>query len=135
MTPGQAEDLIYAAFVTGWAGQTPVAYDNKNFDAEVQETNYVTISIQHNVGTIASLGGLGTRNFRQFGIIILQVFTLAGGGKRPNMDLCVTARNIFRGIHLAGNLWFRNVSIQHAGPDGKWYQQNVTAEFSFDESE
>lgn len=135
MTPQEAEDAINAHFEAGWAGLTPVSYENKPFNGEEQENPWITLTIEHNIGTVASLGGEGDRNYRNFGIIQIQVFSPKGGQKRPNTVLANTAKLIFRGKHLTGNLWFRNESVSAATPSGKWYQQNVTAEFIYDEPE
>jgi hypothetical protein len=135
LTPDQADKAIVAAFFASWGTTTPIAWDNVDFDAEALNVAWVRLSIQFSEGTIASLGAPGTRNFRNTGVVFVQVFSPVGGGKSPNTVLATQARNIFRGVHLTGGLWFRNASITHVGPEGKWYQQNVTAEFIFDEDE
>jgi hypothetical protein len=105
------------------------------FDSESQTSAWIRISVQFNQGTIASLGAPGTRNFRSFGIVFVEIYTPVGGGKSPNTVLATTARNVFRGVQLSGGLWFRDASITHVGPEATWYHQNVVVEFIFDEDE
>jgi hypothetical protein len=135
LTPDQADKAIQQAFATAWGTTTPIAYDNKAFDAESLNTSFVRLSVQFASGSISSMGQIGDRLFRNSGLVFVQVFTPVGGGKSANTVLATAARNVFRGVHLAGGLWFRREGIAHVGPDGKWYQQNVSAEFIFDEVE
>ena len=52
------------------------------------------------------------------------------------MILAKTAKDIFKGKQLVtGAVWFRNASIKTISATGKWYQQNVTFEFIYDETE
>lgn len=135
LTPDEADKVIQDAFVTAWGTTTPLALDNKVFDANALNVPWVRLSVQFTAGSIACLGRVGDRRFRNEGFVFVQVFTPVGGGKSVNTLLATTARNVFRGEHFTGGLWFRNETIVHVGPDGKWYQQNVSAEFIFDEVE
>jgi hypothetical protein len=136
MTPDQAEKAIQSAFNTAWGTTTPIAWDNLDFDSESRNDSWVRLNIQNTAGTIASLGAPGTRGFRNFGTVFVQVFTPVGRGKTGNTVLATQARDVFRGQHLSGgSLWFRDVDIVTVGPDGKWYHQNVTAEFIYDDNE
>jgi len=135
LTPDEADKAIQSAFVTAWGAITPVALDNKVFDANALNVPWIRLSVQFTTGSISALGQVGSRCFRNEGFVFVQVFTPVGGGKSANTLLATTARNVFRGVQLTGGLWFRNEGLVHVGPDGKWYQQNVSAEFIFDEVE
>jgi hypothetical protein len=135
LSPDEARKAIQTAFVATWGTMTPVAFDNKPFDANDLNIPWVRLNVQFTAGSISCLGIVGDRRFRNEGLVFVQVFTPVGGGVSPNDLLATTARNVFRGVQLAGGLWFRNEGINDVGPDGKWYQQNVTAEFIFDEVE
>lgn len=135
LTPDQADKAIQSAFLTQWGRTTPIAWDNLDFNAEAQNSAWVRLSVQFTLGGIAALANLGDRLFRNLGIVFVQVFTPVGEGKSANTVLATQARGTFRGVQLAGGLWFRNETIVDVGPDGKWYQQNVQAEFIFDEVE
>ena len=108
LTPDQADKAIQAAFLSIWGTTTPIAWDNKAFDAESLNVPWVRLNVQFTTGSISSLGIVGDRRFRNEGFVFVQVFTPVGGGKSANTILATTARNAFRGVQLAGGLWFRN---------------------------
>jgi len=139
LTPAQARDAIQDAFNTAWgvpgSELTLIAYDNVAFDPTKINVAWVRLSIRFTSGSIQTLGGVGERTFRNFGIVFVQVFTLSGGNTVENDGFALTAKNVFKGVQLAGGLWFRNTSIATVGNEGKWYQQNVSAEFIYDETE
>lgn len=135
LSPNEARQAIQSAFIAVWGTTTPVAFDNKPFDADGLNVPWVRLNVQFTTGSISALGQVGSRCFRNEGFVFVQVFTPVGGGASLNDVLATTARNVFRGVQLAGGLWFRNEGITHVGPEGKWYQQNVSAEFIFDEVE
>ncbi|MEE9367040.1 MAG: phage tail terminator-like protein [Dehalococcoidales bacterium] len=140
LTPAEARDAIQDAFNAAWgvpgSELTPIAYDNVPFDASKIDVPWVRLSIQFASGSIQTLGGVGERTFRNFGIVFVQVFTIAGSNAVINDGFAKTAKDVFKGVQLsAGGLWFRNTSIVTVGNEGKWYQQNVSAEFIYDETE
>lgn len=135
LTPDEADKAIQARFTTMWGTTTPIAWDNKTFDAEGLNVAYVRLSVQFALGSQSAMGLIGDRCYRNTGTVFVQVFTPVGGGKSPNTVLATQARNVFRGVQLPGGLWFRDEGITHVGPEGRWYQQNVTANFIFDEVE
>ncbi len=138
LTPAQARDAIQDAFNVKWgtsAPLTPVAYDNVNFDPTKINVAWVRLNIQFTSGSIQTLGGVGQRTFRNFGIVFVQIFTLSGKNTVENDGLAFTAKSVFKGVQLTGGLWFRNAQIVTVGNEGKWYQQNVSAEFIYDETE
>ena len=135
LSPDAADKAIQAAFLAVWGTTTPIAWDNLDFNAEAQNTPWVRLNVQFVTGTIAALGIVGDRCFRNQGLVFVQVFSPVGEGKSANTVLATVARGTFRGVQLPGGLWFRNAAIVDVGPDGKWYQQNVMAEFIFDEVE
>ena len=135
LTPDQVDKSIQNAFFLAWGKSTPIAWDNLDFDEEAQNLPWVRLNVQFTTGSISCLGRIGFRQFRNEGFVFVQIFTPVGGGKSANTILATEARNVFRGGLFAGGLWFRNETIVDVGPDGKWYQQNVSVEFSFDEAE
>ncbi len=138
LTPAQARNAIQGAFNVKWgtsAPLTPVAYDNVSFDPTKINTPWVRLNIQFASGSIQTLGAVGERTFRNFGIVFVQVFTPAGTNTVVNDGFANTAKGVFKGVQLTGGLWFRNAQIVTVGNEGKWYQQNVSAEFIYDETE
>jgi hypothetical protein len=69
--------------------------------------------------------------------VIVQVFAplTAGEGLTQAEALAIIARDAFEGKTAgAGQVWFRNVAINEIGPDGPWFQINVSADFLYDET-
>lgn len=138
LTPAQARDAIQDAFNVVWGiptPLTPIAYDNLSFDPTKLNIPWVRLNVQFTSGSIQTLGGVGERQFRNFGIVFVQVFTPPGSNTVVSDSFANTAKSTFKGVQLAGGLWFRNTQIVSVGNEGKWYQQNVSAEFIYDETE
>lgn len=130
ITPDIARKEIQALFNTGWAGATPVSFDNDGFVPG--NVPYVRVAIIFNSGELASLGAVNQRTFRAFGIVAVQVFTLSGTTASANDLLAQAAADIFKGVQTISGIWFRNTGIATVGNEGKWFQQNVSAEFIYD---
>lgn len=136
MTQDEARQAIQEHFYSAWGGATPltpIAWDNKAFDPTIQNDDWVRFSVQFVSGDQASLGTPGDRRFRRFGLIFVQIFTKADAGLVSSDTLGKIAVDAFEGISLVGNLWFRNVGLVTIGVEGKWFQQNISAEFQYDE--
>ena len=138
MTQAEANTAIVQAFNTAWGVPgvtlTPIKYDNIEFDAANINVPWVALNVQFTGGEIASIGTVGGRNFRNFGLVFVQVFTPSGSNRLINDGFARTAKNVFRGVQL-GTMWFRNAQVITVGNEGKWFQQNVSAEFIYDETE
>jgi hypothetical protein len=136
MTKNEAVDLVQSTFTTAWVATTPIAYDNDNFESNVQTGSWVRLNIQHFSGDLASIGAPGERRFRNVMNVWIIVNTIAGkGGAKPNDLLCEQAELIFKGQHFVlgqESMWFRNVHTRTVGGVGKWYKQNVFATAIFD---
>jgi len=125
------KDALQAQFISDWAAQTEVSYDNDDYGPPNDDTPWVRFSIQFDDGEQVSMGGTGSRGFRYYGWIVVQVFTPIGNGKTSDNDgYCENAKNIFEGESISG-IWFRDAHIRYVGPDGKWFQQNVNAQFIY----
>lgn len=136
LTQTEARTAIQQAFATAWGVTTPVAWDNTDFNPLALSTSpWVSLTINFVTGSQIGLGGAGQRYFRSGGLIFVQVFTVAGTNAVQNDLYCQQAKNAFKGVSLAGGLWFRNERTVTVGADGKWYQQNVSVEFTFEETE
>jgi hypothetical protein len=135
LTALAAREAIQSAFFTVWGSTTPIAWDNDDFDPTKINVPWVRVSIQFSSGSIASIGGVGDRFYRAFGIVFVQIFTLAGSNAKLNDTYAQMAKDVFKGVQLAGGLWFRETQVETVGPDGKWFQQNVSSEFQYDETE
>ena len=121
-----------ALFVDAWGTLTnepTIKYDNDDRSDVEALTEWVGFSWQENVGDIAALG---STMFRQSGVIIVEIYTAAGRGTRRMDELKDLALQAF---HTAppGNVRYRRPTPLYVGPSGKWFQQNVTVEFEYDQ--
>ena len=130
MTVNEARNAVMSRFNALWNNETPIAWDNLDYSSNVEE--FVRISMQHNTGSQVGLGPVGDRLFRKSGLIYVQVFTNLKTGASRSDILAEKAWDIF--LDNAGLVWFINQRINHIGRDseGKFYQQNVSAEFIYD---
>ncbi len=136
-----ARDDILKHFTAAWNAQTPPVplhlYTDKHEDLP-DNAPFARITVKHNIfeqvtvgGRVAS-GGAGQR-FRRFGIIIVQVFTLSGGGQVASDTFVDVALAAFEGKNTGDDkIEFRNARINEIGQDGPWFQVNVISEFTYD---
>jgi len=134
LTINEAREAIYDQFISDWAAQTPIAFDNDKFVPPTTDTAWVRLNIKFVTGSQASLGDVtDCRLFRREGLIAVQVFTPVGDYTYNNDILVADAMNVFEGKHISG-IWFRNVRNDTVGSfEEKWYHQNMIAEFQYDE--
>lgn len=133
----EARAQISAAFVayrdatTGLIGM-PIAWDNDDFNPKSSDksTGYMRFTLQNAGGSAASLGN---SHFRDLATVIIQCFTdLADGTERVDI-VGEAVRNFLRTLPQ-GAVGIRVIDpgIVDVGPDGVWYQTNVTATISYD---
>lgn len=131
MTVSEARDAILTKFRTEWANETQISWDNLDYNSNGSE--FVRVTIQYNLGSQISLGNLNNRLFRKTGLVFVQVFTRLKESMARSDFLAQKALTIF--TNNADSVWFRNQQINSVGREqnGKYYQQNVVAEFVFDD--
>ena len=135
----QARDEIHAAFKAAWEASVsyPVLYrDISNKDSKIPESGpWARLTVRHTVGGAAAIGGpSGSRRFRHYGIVTVQIFTEFGEGQRIADELTTIAKNAFEGeVTSPGRVIFRDVRINEVGQDEQWFQTNVLAKFEYDE--
>lgn len=90
--------------------------------------------MRHNVMDQQTLGSVGNRRFRRFGIITVQIFTLGDQGLSTADVFAKVALDAFEGNSTAPTeIHFRNSRINEVGEDGPWFQTNVIVDFDYDE--
>lgn len=143
----QARDEMLAAFYAQWKADTPavtpagtvppVFWDGiPEEDAPPQDAPWARVVIRHGTSAQASLAGdSGSRRFERLGIIVVQVFVPLVLTDPPTLggNLAAVARRAYEGKTTDSGIWFRDVRAYEVGPDGPWYQWNVTAAFRYDE--
>lgn len=145
LTFAQARDEILTLFKTAWdagaesAGKTVIYPDAKNTVPETNDGNgdpdvWARVSVVHTTGEQATLSNhLGQQRFQRNGIFTAQVFSPIGTGLSIGDNLYKIVVDAFEGKASPGGVWFTNVSVNEIGPEGSWFQTNITADFEYDE--
>lgn len=135
-----AIDAIFGAFDTDWTANAPaptppVAWQDVPFVPPNDCAAWARVSLRHNDSDIASLGGVGARKWRTEGRVWVQVFTELGLGRRSNDTLLEVAIDIFRGkrVGTAPVVRFYDIKPMEVGPEGPWFQQDLSVFFWYDE--
>lgn len=141
LTYAEARDEIHALFKVAWdagvetAGQAVLYTDSKTVvpktvDGDSNPDLWARITVQHSSGSNAAIGnGL----FDRFGVVTVQVFTALGTGLSIGDNVYKIVGDAYEGKTTPGGVWFRNVSVNEIGPEGEWYQTNITADFEYNE--
>lgn len=132
-TSNEAKEAIYLRFVDNFTGVilSRIDFDNEDFD-EPATGAWVRLVVR-NIGRAQdTLGKVNNRRFRSKAVVFVQVYTEANTGVQQSDTLAKEAADIFEGVSFSG-LDFQSVFVRETGPDGKWYQSVVEAEFSYDE--
>lgn len=109
-------------------------YEGIHEDLTDQTEPWARVVLRHFGGRQASLAEFsGVARWERTGQIFVQVFTPMGEGLTRNLTLCKTVVDAYEGTRTAGGVWFRNIRPTEIGPDGQWFQTNVTIDFEYDE--
>jgi len=134
-----ARNAIQTLFKTAWDAQTPpvpvVLYADVRKEVPATSDPWTRITVVHNTSTQVTLGQIGNRRFRRFGLVSVEVYTPFGTGLTDNDRFVKVAIDAFEGNTTGGEdtVEFRNVRSNEIGSDGSWFQTNVIAEFEYDE--
>ena len=106
-----------------------VIYDNT---MKIPKNGQTSIRVT-NIGGFAQLiGGIaGNGLHRQFGTLIIEVYTPKGEGTRYNDGLCDFVADAFRD-YRPGSMRFYSPSKQRVGEERDLYHQNVNIPYQYD---
>lgn len=133
----EAVQRILTEFLAQWGGATPVAFDNESVPASVTDggVSWVRVSVIHDTRTQSSMGPAGARKFRTTGRVIVQVFTPLDKGRAAGDTLVESIISIFEGKTIGPeSIYFFGAQPTEIGRSDSWYQTNVEASFSYQES-
>lgn len=132
-TLNEAKEAVYLRFTDNFTGVTAdrIALDNEEFNAPSAGT-WVRLTVRSIARAQDTLGKVGNRRFRSTATVFVQVYTETNTGIQQSDALAKEAADIFEGVSFSG-LDFRSATSRETGPDGRWYQAVVEAEFDFDE--
>lgn len=142
MNRTQARDEIYGVIKAAWdtTGLTMLFADVEGDPESTQQTSktepqsYARATIQHQDRFQTAIGNSNGQNrYEAQGVVIVQIFTPLGEGLSNADAYAILIQNALDGVRTSGGARFKNVTAREVGPDGPWYQTNVTAEFYYDE--
>lgn len=127
MSAVRENTAIRTLFNTGWAGATPVAYENEPFTPPA-DAAYVALIVKPDDAFQHELGGPGTY-FRHPGLIFVMVFSPPDKGNNAALVLADNVAAIFRrqtSTIVDGRILYRAPSIKPIGlTDDGWFHVNV----------
>lgn len=143
----QAANAIRSQFQTDFHASepdVPIAFDNveglytsggsivqESKDGNGNPAPWVRLNVRH---ADAQLVSLGPRTYRQPGTVITQVFIPVGTGDIRASEIAEAVAGSLRGVDTSGVRFDATSAPQFVGPDGSWWQTNVTTPFEFDET-
>lgn len=128
-----AREAVYQRFVDNFTGviASRITFDNESYDPDGTDP-WVRLAVRTSNRLQSTLGGTGNRRFRSTASVLVQVFAEVDTGVKSLDELAKEAADIFEGRSFSG-LDFQAVTIRETGPDGRWAQYLVEAEFDYDE--
>jgi hypothetical protein len=143
-TAEQAFDQIMTLFKSAWdSGASGVAVHWPNVRNDVDGARntpadsadeWARISIQHSSGRQVSIGSPdGSRQFRQSGLITVEIYVPHSKGTARAWQLVRVALNAFRGKSTSGGLTFDSPRPREVGNDGPWFRVDALIGFKYDE--
>tara|TARA_R110002153_G_scaffold152542_2_gene304133 strand:+ start:8378 stop:8818 length:441 start_codon:yes stop_codon:yes gene_type:complete len=137
ITDSSVRDSIFAYFTTNWNTLTPITYDNldrNNLGEDIDYTNdFIRISLRPTRATVNSIGNC---NFRNTGVIFVQIFSISNNSVFNN-DLYITRVNeILSEVNVTDNIVLRDSEINFSGitqdTNGVYYQTNISVNYYYD---
>lgn len=83
----------------------------------------------------AQMVSFGPRTYRQPGVVMTQVFIPVGKGDDRANEIAEAVAGALRGETVSGVRFRATSAPQFVGPDGNWWQTNVTTPFEYDETQ
>lgn len=97
-------------------------------------TTFTTVVARHLEGRINSLGGVGHRDFKRSGMLMIGIYVPAGKGLSEAYAAAKIVADAYEGVSSENNVWFRNVRIAEQGMDGRFYHIDVIVDFEYYET-
>lgn len=126
--------MVRDAWLAGGYADANLIYDDKEGSIPATQTTWARVTVRHEEGRQSSLsGGLGSQKYLRTGTLFVQIFEPSGEGL-SSIDLSAKIiMDAFEGKASPNGVWFRNVTFQEIGPDGNFFNGNVTIDFEYDE--
>lgn len=141
-TLAAAKNEMAAAFRDAWladplSADLPVLYLDVA-DKPPTSGAWARFTVRHSLGGQATLAGdSGKRRYRHTGFVVVQVFVERHdrAGAETTMDALLSiAKAAFQGTRTTpGGVVFYRARVNEVGVSGVWLQNNVLADFEYDE--
>lgn len=133
-TLNEAREAVYQRFVDNFTGvaASRITFDSEDFDPP-STGSWVRLAVRSVGRTQRTLGRETNRKFRSQAVVFVQIFSEANAGTQSADALAKEAADIYEGVRFSG-LAFQVASVREAGPDKRWYQMVVEADFDYDET-
>jgi len=134
LTVAQARDDMTKMVKDVWPTGKTLVYDDIA-GAEIPSADlWGRVTIRHVEGFQSTLSGaLGKQRYTRIGVLTVQIFAASGKGLSDADATAKIVLDAFEGKASPGGVWFRNGKVQEVGPDGNFFQMNVTFTFEYDE--
>lgn len=124
--------------ISGLTVEPPIVWENvQQVDVSDVSGPWLRAQVRHNGSEHDSFGQDGEGSFRATGIVTIQAFApLDNDGLIFHDRLVNVVRRAFRGktgVDTYCGIVFRNARINEVGPEERWFQTNVLADFEYDE--
>lgn len=133
-----ARDAIYGTLKDAVAASAystiPIYYPDVVKDSPDGDDEFIRVFVDLTNEVQKSLGEVGNRRFRVYGMVMVQVFTKYGTGQVTADLISGVVKGAFRGVNTGADaITFRNARVVDVGHTGPYLQTNVFAEFDYDE--
>lgn len=125
----KVQQIIEDRLKDNWVS-TPVAYDNVEYVPKAG-VPFIRPTITQTLSELTTVASPGKGNYREYGILTVQVFTEQNKGSRPNATLADGVAALFRGYNEE-RLYMHEARINRIGSDKEFFQTNVLVEFYYD---
>lgn len=129
MSFAKVHQLVEERLAAEWLS-TPIVWDNKEYIPKRGE-EFIRIVLTQTLSTLTTAAEYGKGNYRENGLITIQVFTQKNKGARGNVVMADELASIFRGFSI-DRLFIQETRIDRVGQAEEWYQSNVLIDYYYD---
>lgn len=130
-----AHDEILALLASALPGDLPVKWPDiattSGFPPASGPWCRVNISDNGEHSPPTLVASPGARRYKTMGLLTVELYTMAGDGRRVAQELAQTVLLAYRGKATPSGVQFRLERADDIGPDGPWYRINCTVEYTY----
>lgn len=131
ITASEANDIMLSTVQELFGEQYTILYENKGGVIPTAEDSiWMKPFVRHSGSRQTSLADhLGKARYDVWGVLFIQLFFPLGKGLETPYNVSEELAQLLR--KYKSQVWFRNVKWEEIGPDGKFYQFKLTAQFEY----